>query len=106
MLLLTSGRRRRAGATYSGVAAIFVAKASLNAVHPLQSLAAAYKLTPTEMRVLLALVQVGGIPEAVPVLGISETTIKTHLSRIFAKTGSKRQADLVKIVAAYASPLS
>ena len=106
MLLLTSGRRQRAGATYSGVAAIFVAKASLNAVHPLQSLATAYKLTPTEMRVMMALVQVGGVPEAVPILGISETTIKTHLSRLFAKTGSKRQADLVKIVAAYASPLS
>jgi DNA-binding CsgD family transcriptional regulator len=106
MLLLTSGRRQRAGATYSGVAAIFIAKASLNALHPLQSLATAYKLTPTEMRVLMALVQVGGVPEAVPILGISEATIKTHLSRIFAKTGSRRQADLVKIVAAYASPLS
>jgi DNA-binding CsgD family transcriptional regulator len=40
------------------------------------------------------------------VLGIAETTIKTHLRRVFVKTGSERQADLVKIVAGFGSPLS
>ncbi|MGA7994185.1 MAG: LuxR family transcriptional regulator, partial [Bradyrhizobium sp.] len=36
---------------------------------------------------------------------VAETTVKTHLGRLFVKTGAARQADLVKIVAGYASPL-
>jgi DNA-binding CsgD family transcriptional regulator len=32
--------------------------------------------------------------------------VKTHLSRLFEKTGTKRQADLVKLVAAFMSPLA
>ena len=38
-------------------------------------------------------------------LVISISTVKTHLGRVFEKTGTTRQADLVKLVAAYASPL-
>jgi len=45
------------------------------------------------------------VPEVAPALGISETTVKTHLQRIFDKTGSSRQADLIKLVAGYMSPL-
>jgi hypothetical protein len=38
-------------------------------------------------------------------MGISVSTVKTHLRRLFAKTGTDRQADLVKLVAGYANPL-
>jgi DNA-binding CsgD family transcriptional regulator len=48
---------------------------------------------------------VGGVPETAEALGIAETTVKTHLSRLFAKTGASRQADLVKIVAGFSNPL-
>ena len=72
----------------------------------MDAIADAYKLTPAEMRVLMTIIQIGGVPEVAPVLGISETTVKTHLQRIFAKTGTSRQADLVKIVAGYMSPLA
>jgi DNA-binding CsgD family transcriptional regulator len=34
-------------------------------------------------------------------LGISEATAKTHLHHVFEKTGTSRQADLVKLVAGY-----
>jgi DNA-binding CsgD family transcriptional regulator len=105
ILPLTSGARRKAGTEYSAVAAMFVRKAALDLPHPLEALANAYKLTPTEMRVLMAVVQIGGVPEIAPVLGIAETTVKTHLARLFAKTGAGRQADLVKLVAGYMSPL-
>jgi DNA-binding CsgD family transcriptional regulator len=53
----------------------------------------------------MMIVQIGGVPEVAPVLGISETTVKTHLQRIFAKTETTRQADLVKLVASYMSPV-
>jgi DNA-binding CsgD family transcriptional regulator len=55
--------------------------------------------------VLLAVVEVGGVPEVAEALGIAETTVKTHLSRLYQKTGAGRQADLVKIVAGFSNPL-
>jgi DNA-binding CsgD family transcriptional regulator len=41
------------------------------------------------------------VPEVAPVLGISETTVKTHLQRVFEKTGTNRQAHLIKLVTGY-----
>ena len=62
-------------------------------------------MTPSELRVLLAIVQVGGVPETAEALGIGEATVKTHLHRLFNKTGAGRQADLVKLIAEFSSPL-
>jgi DNA-binding CsgD family transcriptional regulator len=103
VLPLTSGARCAAGITYSAIAAVFVRKAELTS--PLDVVAQAYKLTPAELRVLLAIVDVGGVPEAAAVLGMAETTVKTHLYRLFDKVGVSRQADLVKLVAGFANPL-
>jgi hypothetical protein len=36
-------------------------------------------------------------------LGVAETTVKTHLYRVFAKT---RQADLLKLAAGFSNPLA
>jgi len=105
VLPLTAGVRRRAGAAYAAVAAVFVHRAELDVPSPQAVIAKFYKLTPTELRVLFAIVQVGGVPQVSEAMGISESTVKTHLRRLFAKTGTDRQADLVKLVAAYANPL-
>ena len=64
-----------------------------------------YKLTPSELRVWLAIVQAGGISETAAALGIGEATVKTHLHRLFAKTGAGSQADLVRLIAGFANPL-
>jgi hypothetical protein len=56
VLPLMSGARRRAGAAYRAVAALFVHKAALDAPSPPEAIAQAYKLTPMELRVLLAVV--------------------------------------------------
>jgi len=104
VLPLTSGARRRAGTSYAAAAALFVQKAALDTPSPQEVIRKLYKLTPSELRVLLAIMQVGSTPEVAEALGISEATVKTHLHRVFAKTGTKRQADLVKLVAGYASP--
>jgi DNA-binding CsgD family transcriptional regulator len=105
VLPLSAGTRRPAANSPGAAAAVFVCKAELELPSPLETLGALYKLTPAELRVLMAMVEVGGVPEVAPMLGISETTVKTHLQRIFDKTGSNRQADLVKLVAGYTSPL-
>jgi DNA-binding CsgD family transcriptional regulator len=105
VLPLTSGARRRAGATYTAAAAVFVHKAALDAPSPQEVIGKLYKLTPTELRVLLAIVEVGGVPEVAEALGVAVSTVRTHLAQLFAKTDTNRQVDLVKLVARYASPL-
>ena len=104
-LSLTSGARRRAGVIYTAVAALFVRKAALAMSSRSEVIGKAFKLTPTELRVLLAIAEVGGIPEVAATLGVAHTTVRTHVSRLFEKTGATRQADLVKLVAGYSAPL-
>ena len=84
---------------------MFVHKAALEAPSPLEVIARTFKLTPSELRVLLGIVEVGGVPETAEALGIAETTVKTHLRRLYAKTGTGRQAELVKLVAGFSNPL-
>jgi DNA-binding CsgD family transcriptional regulator len=106
VLPLTSGARRVTGIAYTAIAAIFIRNVAFEAVASPEAIARTYKLTPTELRVLLAIVEVGGAPEVAVALGVAESTIKTHLGRLFAKTGTRRQADLAKIVAGFATPLN
>jgi len=105
VLPLTSGARRRAGVSYAAAAALFVHKAALDSPSPPEAIAKAYKLTPMELRVLLAVVEIGGVPEIAEALGIAETTVKTHLREAYRKTGTSRQADLVKLAAGFSNPL-
>lgn len=105
VLPLTSGARRRASAGYAAVAALLVHKATLETPSPPQVIAKTFKLTPSELRALLAIVEVGGVLETAEALGISENTLKTHLRRLFSKTATSRQSDLVKLVAGYFNPL-
>jgi DNA-binding CsgD family transcriptional regulator len=106
MLPITSGARRLAIDSPSAVAALIVRKASLELRSlPPELLARRYQLTPSELRVLLAIVEIGGIRETAESLGIAETTTKSHLAHLYAKTGTSRQADLVKLVAGFANPL-
>ena len=106
VLPLTNGARRAAGAAHSAVAAIFIRKAGFDVPSALETLAKLHKLTAGEVRVLQAIVNLGGVPEAASALGVSEATARTHLQRVFAKTGTRRQADLVKLVAGMTNPLA
>ncbi len=106
VLPLTSGDRQQAGVAQRAVAAIFVQRATLDFVSPWKTLAEVYRLSLSELRVLHAAAEIGGISAMADFLGISEATVKTHLQHLFEKTGTKRQVDLVKLVAAHASPFS
>jgi DNA-binding CsgD family transcriptional regulator len=105
-LPLTSGNRRAAGATYAAVAAIFIHALAFDIPSPPEVIARTYHLTPMELRILIAIVEVGGVPAVAAALGMGATTVKTHLRHLYAKTGCRRQADLVKLVAGFASPLT
>lgn len=86
------------------LAAVLVYKAGMECPRPPDVIARFYNLTPTELRILLAIVEIGGAPEVAAKLGIAPSTVRTHVGRLFEKTGTKRQAELVRLVAGFASP--
>jgi DNA-binding CsgD family transcriptional regulator len=95
----------RTDTAYKAVAALFVRKIALDSPCG-EVIARAFELTPAELRVLLTIVEVGGVRETSAALGIAESTVKTHLHHVFAKTDARRQADLVKLVAGFSNPLA
>jgi DNA-binding CsgD family transcriptional regulator len=99
VLPLTSGRRRRAGGKHAAVAAVFIRKTAPNALSPLEEIAKLHKLTAGEVRVFDAVLKVNGVKAIANLLGVTQSTVKTHLHNVFRKTGKKRQSDLVKLVA-------
>jgi DNA-binding CsgD family transcriptional regulator len=105
VLPVVSGTPRSAGTRSAAAAALLVHKVALEVASSPEAIARLYGLTPGELRVLGAIVDIGGVPETAEALGIGEATVKTHLHRLFGKTGATRQADLVKLVAAFANPL-
>jgi DNA-binding CsgD family transcriptional regulator len=105
VLPLAAVMRNGTGRTVKAVGALFVRKVGLESHTFADLVARTFNLTPAELRVLLAIVEVGGVPEAAQALRCAETTVKTHLYRVFAKTGASRQADLVKLAAGFSSPL-
>lgn len=106
VLRLSPGLGMRSGCALKATAAVFVRKAELESACAADLIARTYNLTPAETRVLRAIVEIGGVPETAEALEIAEATVKTHLHRVFSKTGASRQADLVKLIAAFSNPLS
>lgn len=95
------GRSRGRAATV----AVFVRQARLGMEPPLAIVSRLYALTPAEVRVLNVVVDLGGgVKETAAALALSPATVRAHLREIFAKTGVRRQAELVGLLAAYQTP--
>jgi DNA-binding CsgD family transcriptional regulator len=105
LMPLTSGARLATGRSYSAAAAVFIRKATLDLPLPIEAVARQSNLTPAEIRVLYAVLEVGGVAAMAAMLGLSEPTVRTHLHHLFEKTGTGSQIELVKLVAGLASPL-
>ena len=109
-LPLTAARRPAtatgADAEYQTIVALFVQKAAIGGAGAADAIERHFGLTPAELRVLLTLIEAGGVPETSKVLGIAETTVRTHLRHLFAKTRTGRQLDLAKLVAGFSGGLS
>lgn len=89
----------------NAVAAIFVSPSVASTQMPADALALLYGLTPAETRVFEMIVA-GQTQRGIAVkLGLAASTIKTHLLRVFEKTGCKRQTDLVRLAASLSIPL-
>jgi DNA-binding CsgD family transcriptional regulator/PAS domain-containing protein len=101
---LKAASRPYNGRSQEAAAAVLVYKTGMECPRPPDIIARSYNLTPTELRVLLAIVEVGGTPEVAATLGIAPSTVRTHVGRLFEKTGTRRQAELVRLVAGFISP--
>lgn len=64
----------------------------------LADFAAARGLTPAELGVLTLLLDGETPSEIAATRGVAISTVRTQLKRLFAKTGTRRQADLVRCV--------
>jgi DNA-binding CsgD family transcriptional regulator/PAS domain-containing protein len=87
------------------VAAIFIATALSHHAPPADVLASVFDLTPSEARVMQMVGTGSSTPAVAAELGVSETTVKTHLAKVFSKTGVNRQAQLVQLVSSLSSPV-
>jgi len=57
-----------------------------------------FGLTPAEARFTGEVLKAGGLQATADRLGISLTTARTHLAHVFDKTGTRRQAELVRLI--------
>jgi DNA-binding NarL/FixJ family response regulator len=105
ILPLRSGERRNVCGAFEAFVAIFVQDPVAVPPFPGEAFAKLYGLTGGELRVLLAMAPGLGVKEAGEVLGISEATAKTHLQRIYAKTGTAKQTELMHLFMSSTPPV-
>jgi DNA-binding CsgD family transcriptional regulator len=86
-------------------AAVFFTKSADSPPEDIGAIATTFDLTPAETRVLEYLVSGATFADAAEALKISANTAKTHLARIFSKTGVSRQADLIALVNRLVPPI-
>ena len=86
--------------------AVFVQNPLLATPFPGEAFGRLYGLTPAELRVVMALAPGLSSEEAAAFLGLALPTVRSHLQRIFAKTGTSRQSDLMKLLFVTMPPLA
>jgi DNA-binding CsgD family transcriptional regulator len=89
--------RRRVAAPGPARVALFVQDDPCGP-HVIEVIGRAYGLTGAELRVLLGLVDDATPAEIAERYGIAASTVRSHLKSLFAKTGTNRQKDLVKLL--------
>ncbi len=97
-LPMEQSERREVFAPYAATCAIFMQDPQASPLMPGEAFARLHGLTGAELRVVLALSQGLGGKESAEILGISEPTVRSHLQRIFSKTGTTRQSRLLQLL--------
>lgn len=88
------------------VIALFITRRANSATpYSLTGLAQTYDLTRAETRTLEHIVCGSVIADAAKSCVVSKNTVKTHLQKIFEKTGTSRQTDLLRLVYEFRPPL-
>ncbi|MER2251305.1 LuxR family transcriptional regulator [Methylorubrum podarium] len=87
----------------TAVAAIFVRSPQPAVASPLEVFARRHHLTASEIRVVEATLRLNGLDAIADAVGIARSTVKTHLNRVYGKSGTKNQAELIKKIAGFAA---
>jgi DNA-binding CsgD family transcriptional regulator len=100
-LLVAPFRRREADpfGVRRPVAVVFVSDPDTRIDAPADLLAALHGLSAAEARVAAEVLEGGSLSDIAERLGITRNTANTHLRRVFEKTSTRRQSDLVRLLA-------
>lgn len=96
--LPAAGMREKYQFSFTPVAILMVGDPDMAVETPEDVISNLYGLTKAEARLAAALVGGLSIDEYVKSRQISRNTVATHLKRILAKTGSRRQSDIVRMI--------
>ena len=105
LLPIERGQRRGIMAPFAASVAVFAQDPAQVPLLPGEAFARLYGLTGGELRVLLTLAQGLGAKEAADMLGIGEPTVRTHLQRIFSKTATSKQSEVLSLLMRTAPPV-
>jgi DNA-binding CsgD family transcriptional regulator len=105
ILPLARGERQNVCGAFAAKAAVFVQDPVVVPPFPGEAFAKLHGLTGSELRVLLAMAPGLSVKEAAEVLGIGETTAKTHLQHIYSKTGTSKQTELMHLFMSSTPPV-
>jgi DNA-binding CsgD family transcriptional regulator/PAS domain-containing protein len=98
LLLSVMPIRRAPADTADASAVIYVFNPDLDVRALLAPVAQTYRLSPAEARLLALIANGDSVAEAASELNVKEQTVRAYLKNIFVKTGTTRQADLVRVV--------
>lgn len=96
LLPLDEGRSREIGGGSARLTALFVDKPPSRYELPGEAIGRKFRLTGAELQLLVALMDGFTSQGAADRFGVSIETVRTHLKRIFSKTDTTRQVDLVR----------
>ena len=105
VLPLDGGARRELMAPFRASAGVFVQDPLAAPRTKGEAFARIYGLTGAELKVLLTIAPGLTAKEAARELGLREPTVKTHLQRIYEKTGMSRQPELIRLLLAHVPPV-
>lgn len=105
VLPVGEGERSNLLSPWSARWAVFVQEPGITPQIPGEAFARLYGLTGGELRTILAIAPGLGVSEAAELLGLTEGTVRTHLHRAFDKTGTTRQAELIKLMLSASPPV-
>lgn len=88
----------RGKATEAAAALVFVREIDARSVPTPEALRDLFSLNPSEARLAHALASGLDLKEAAEAQGITLSTARTYLKRLFQKTGANRQAELVRLL--------
>lgn len=94
-----------AGEGQARLAAVFITDPDQEVSAEAQTFSGLYGLTPAEARLASSLVRGISPAQAAEALGLTINTVRTHLKRIFSKTETRRQSDLVRVLLTGPAPL-